>query len=195
MEKTNYLGVRGRIILAVATGLAALTGCDDSSPQVQTRIHQIGYTARQMYQENQRNKAIEAIANSNRNVEVNVNVNNTGDRPKKAPTFYDVVNLKDGRTIRGEILADKPSVIYISDENESVWKFSKNKIKSYENNDPHQKKELINLMDDTNDVVNLKDGRTIRGEILVDKPSVIYISDNRTIWTLSKDEIQSYENN
>jgi hypothetical protein len=72
MEKTNYLGVRGRIILAVATGLAALTGCDDSSPQVQTRLNRIGTISRQMYQENKRN---EAIRNSGSNVEVKVYTN------------------------------------------------------------------------------------------------------------------------
>lgn len=130
MVKGNKLGLVERCFLAGVMFVGGtLGGCQPLSYVQEQKLGTLTGLAIRNQEQKARN---EAIANSGGKISIPVQPSKENKKITPA-TKEDVVYLKDGRVIRGEILVEKPNHIYIAEGKENVWSFPKNEILSYIN--------------------------------------------------------------
>ena len=133
MKNKQKLGLIERCFLAGSLALGG-AGCIESlTPLQESRLMTLTGMAYDQQMQQQRNDAIR-----NSGSEVNVYVGEVNEQKKEnqkitPATTNDIVYLKDGRTIRGEIIIEKPNHLYIAEGDKNVWGFSKSEIESYIN--------------------------------------------------------------
>ena len=119
------------IIASIALPVIGLIqGCGSLNPAQEQNLYGLTRWGYDYQMQQERNKAIKE---SGAKVNVYVIQQDKEDKKITPATKEDVVYLKNGRIIKGEILVEKPNSIYIAEGNENVWRFHRDEIKSYIN--------------------------------------------------------------